>query len=128
MATAYRALRKRRHQDDEFADEQPEGRHAGHRQAADDQHAAGVGQGTRHAANAVHAQGSEGFTNVARGKEQQRLGERVVESVQQRAVKSERTAQANSEGNDSHMFNAAVGQQAFQVALHNHQERGDDYR
>ena len=64
----------------------------------------------------------------AGGKEQERLGKRVIEGVQQRAEEAERAADAHAEGHDAHVLDAAVGEQALQVALHDHEEDGGDQR
>ena len=47
--------------------------------------------------------------------------------MQQRPEDAQRSADSDAEGDDAHVFDAAVGEQTLQVALHHHQQRGDRY-
>ena len=87
--------------------------------------------GQRHAldgpAHVVGDLAAVGPVDVAGREEQHALGQAVVDQVQQRPVHGQ-AADADAQDQDAHVLDAGVGQHPLEVALPDHEHRGDGHR
>src|ERR1035437_8647172 len=110
-------LTHRSGEDEKFAGEHAEGRHAQNRERSQHQAPAYGGADAEQAADAIHLLRAGGLRGMARGKEDRGLGQRMNGHVQQRGKVRDRTAEAEREGDDAHVFDRGVAEETFDVAL-----------
>src|ERR1017187_4820665 len=112
-------------EDEEFAGEDAEGRHAEDREGAENESPADGRAGAEQAADAVHLLRAGLLRGMPRGEEDGGYCEGMHGHVQQRRKVGDRAAESEGEGDDAHMLNGGVSEEAFYVALAPEEERGE---
>ena len=109
----------------EFTDEDAEGRRTGYGQKARCPERAGDGHGPAQTAHVVAGKGVVTGQDVACQQKEHALGQGMANSVQQRAL-GRQSAKARAQSQNAHVFHAGIGQQAFVMALAHNEDGGGD--
>jgi hypothetical protein len=78
-------------------------------------------------ADAAEIQGVKMLVDVARGKEQDGLGQRVAAHVEHRAKDRERRVHAHRRADQADVFQAGVGQHPLEIFLHQNKRPGQEH-
>ena len=110
-------------EDEEFAREHAEGRHAQDGQSADHEAPAHRGAHLHEAADVLHHLRAGLLRGMAHGEEDRALHERMHRHVQEPREVGDRPAHAEGEGDEPHVLDRGVGEHALHVALPRQEER-----
>ena len=114
--------------DQQLRAEDPERRHAGDRERAQEDHHAGERRNLDHAPHAVRVACLVSAEYPAGAEERERLAGGVHEDVEERAVRRDRAADPEAERHDPHVLDRRVREQPLVVGLTEREERGQHQR